>query len=153
MTFNNNITKTIALLALLSMLSTHVSAAQQSVIVASNNIKIQDLSKKQLEKIFLGKTTILEDGTRINLALSTQNSKKVNNFFDNYIGKSQRRFKKYWLKKVFAGYGIAPKMFKNSKLAIEYVAQRENVIAFVTIDDENPPKDLTLISIDTQKYF
>lgn len=142
----NKLIKTISLITV--VLSINVSAAEMCAIIASKNIKTEKLSKKELSNIFLGKTTILEDGTHVKIAYSTLNDEKVDYFFDEYIGQNQRRFKKYWLKKVFAGYGVAPKIFTSNELAIEYVKEKENTIAFITVDDKNLPKDVRLISVD-----
>lgn len=152
MNYLNKLIKSITLLSLLFIYS-NVNASEIGLIVASDNIKINKLSKNELENIFLGKTTILENGTHVNIAYSTQNSEKVNYFFKNYIEKSQRRFKKYWLKKVFAGYGIAPKIFKNNKLTIDYIKKHENVIAFITVDDKDTLEDVLIIAIDGEKSF
>ena len=57
--------------------------------------------------------------------MSLQNPERVNEFLLDNVGQNQRRFKKYWLKKVFAGYGIAPKIFKNDKKALEFINQQE----------------------------
>jgi len=149
----NQIIKSLFIVSSLLFATPSLFAEQKGVIVVSEDVNIDNLSKKELERIFLGKTTIWENGKRIQIGLSTNNSEKTSHFFNDVIGKNQRRFKKYWLKIVFAGYGIAPKLFKNDKNAINYTKKQEGVIAFVTTDSIKNVQGLKVISIDGKEYF
>ena len=152
MNIHNKLLKPIAIIALL-IYTVNISATEKCAIIASSNIKTEELSKNELSNIFLGKTTILKDWTRIKIAYSTKNAEKMNYFFSEYVGKSQRRFKKYWLKKVFAGYGVAPKIFKNTKNAIDYTKNKDSIITFITIDDKASPEGVSIISVGNNICF
>lgn len=109
-------------------------ANEQGLVIVSDNLEVSNLSKKELENIFLGRKTMWENGKRINIAISESDSTKVSDFLSEHLGITNSRFKKYWLKKVFAGYGIAPKIFKNNDTAISFVKRQENSIAFIVSD-------------------
>jgi len=147
------ILKHILILGILSLLSTSIYADSKGVIIVSKDVNIETLTKNELERIFLGKTTIWKDGKRIQIGLSTYNNEKVNYFFKHYIGKNQRRYKKYWLKLVFAGYGIAPKIFKDDDKAINFTKNTQGVITFVSTKELESIKDIKIISVDGNLYF
>jgi ABC-type phosphate transport system substrate-binding protein len=142
------IVKTSLLIALICLLSTSLHAESKGVVVVSKDVKIDKLSKNELESIFLGKTTIWEDGKRIQVGLSTDDAQTTEHFLKNFIGKNQRRFKKYWLKLVFAGYGIAPKFFKDDMKAISYTQRQDGVIAFISNADKSTLEGLKIISVN-----
>ncbi len=148
-----HILKPIFILSILIALTPSIYAKSKGIIVVSSDVNISTLSKSELERIFLGKTTIWDDGKRIQIGLSVHNTKKANHFFKNYIGKNQRRYKKYWLKLVFAGYGIAPKIFKSDKKAINYTKNKEGVITFVSADNLENIEDLKIVNIDGNLFF
>jgi ABC-type phosphate transport system substrate-binding protein len=147
MIFLKHILKVFSLAVVLMFLVTPSFADSKGVILASKNLNIDKLTKEEIERIFLGKTTILEDGTRIQVVLSTSDSKVTDSFLKDFTGKSQRRFKKYWLKLVFAGYGIAPKFFKNDEKARSYIEKQEGVIAFISDNETKGLKNLKRIHV------
>lgn len=144
---------TSALLTSTLLISSSYAEDMKGFVVVSKNIDVKSMTKDELENIFLGKTTIWKDGKRIHIALNADNSEKTEEFFKDYIGKNKRRFKKYWLKLVFAGYGIAPKLFKDSKKAIEYTKSQDSVISFLTTNDLGNLKDVNIVSIDGKESF
>lgn len=128
-------------------------AEEKAVIIVSEDVDISDMSKTDLQNIFLGRKTLWEDGKKIQISLSNEDEAMLNKFLAQNVGKTQRRYKKYWLKKVFAGYGVAPKIFTNNEKAIEYVKDQEHAIAFVMIDDTQIPNGLKIVSIEGKEYF
>jgi len=143
----NFIYKTSFIASLLFLFATSTHADYKGSIVVSKDVNIEKLSKSEIERIFLGKTTILEDGTRIQVVLSTSDSDVTDNFLKDFTGKSQRRFKKYWLKLVFAGYGIAPKFFKSDEKAKSYIQKQDGVIAFISDNDLKDTKNLKKVLV------
>lgn len=143
------------ILSILSLLAVtvHLHAAEVGVVLVSDEVSVRELSKNELASIFLGKKTNWDDGTRINIAYMNDDSPKVEEFFEEYVGKSHRRFKKYWVKKVFAGYGIAPKLLRNVEKAVEFVNRYRGAIAFVTVPDETQLNGLQSVRVDGVSAF
>jgi len=137
------------LLAAVSLLN----AREMGVVIAGKDVSVQELSKTELANIFLGKKTNWEDGTRIMIGYMMTPAETVDGFFDEVVGRSHRRFKKYWVKKVFAGYGIAPKLFKNMEKALEFIEQNAGCIAFVTVSDIRELGDAKVVSITGKTGF
>lgn len=128
-------------------------ANEVGVLIVSKDVKITNITKSELENIFLGRQTLWENGKRINIALSSENSNLLENFLLDNVGQDKRRFQKYWLKKVFAGYGIAPKIFKEDDKAREYTKQQESTIAFITVTESAVPKDFNIVTVEGRNYF
>jgi len=130
-----------------------LDAREVGALLVSTDVKIKELSKNELANIFLGKKTNWEDGTRINIGYMLTSSEKVEQFFGEFIGRSHHRFKKYWVKKVFAGYGIAPKLFKDVENAMDFLKRNRGGIVFVTGSDEFKTGNFTKLSIDGKTEF
>ncbi|MFT5659924.1 MAG: ABC-type phosphate transport system substrate-binding protein [Sulfurimonas sp.] len=143
----NIIMKLIKITFIINLIS--ISAyANENVIGVSADIEITKLTKNELKNIFLGRKTLWDNGEPIRVGISLQNPEKLNKFLTNNIGQTQRRFKKYWLKKVFAGYGIAPKIFKDDKKALEFIGKHENSIIYISAEDMLTLKEVKTISIE-----
>lgn len=142
-----NIIKIIVVLVMFTVVSP-VYAVEEGMIVVGKNVEISNISKKEIENIFLGRQTMWENGNRIKIAISSNKSETLDEFFKEYVGKTSSRFKKYWLKKVFAGYGVAPKLFKSSDKIMSFVQKEENSIAFVISDEIKNLNGVKIINID-----
>ena len=127
-------------------------AENRGVIVVSNDVDISNISKTDLQNIFLGRKTLWDDGKRIQIGLSAENSTQLDDFLVSNIGQNKRRFKKYWLKKVFAGYGIAPRIFTNNEKAIKFAQEQENSIAYVTVDEAEHIEGMRIIDIQGEIF-
>ena len=130
-----------------------LQADEVGVVLVSDEVSVRELSKNELANIFLGKKTNWDDGTRISIGYMNDASKKTEAFFEEYIGQSHRRFKKYWVKKVFAGYGVAPKLFRDMEKAVEFLNRYKGGIAFVTVSDERELQGLQTVRIAGASRF
>ena len=133
--------------ALVAVTAVCVHAGEVGVVLVGKEVSVRELSKSELASIFLGKKTNWDDGTRINIGYMSDHSEKMEAFFEEYVGQSHRRFKKYWVKKVFAGYGIAPRLLRDVENAVDFINRYKGGIAFVTLSDESEIKELRTIRI------
>ena len=141
------ITNIIKTFIILTLFVQSIYALDKGVIVVSDDVDITQLSKSDLENIFLGRKTLWSNGKRIKIGLCSENSKKLNQFLIENIGQNKRRFKKYWLKKVFAGYGRAPKIFDNNDKALKFIKEQENSIAYMTVQNNKQLEGINIINI------
>lgn len=130
-----------------------LEGGEVGALLVSKDVKVTELSKNELANIFLGKKTNWSDGTRINIGYMLTPSEKVEQFFGEFIGRSHHRFKKYWVKKVFAGYGIAPKLFKDAENAMVFLKRNRGGIVFVTGSDGIKTENFTKLSVDGKTEF
>jgi ABC-type phosphate transport system substrate-binding protein len=126
-----------------------LEAREMGVVIAGKDVGTAAITKEELANIFLGKKTIWDDGSRIAIGYMPIPADIADSFFDTLLGHGHQRFKKYWLKKVFAGYGIAPKLFKS----VEFVERNEGSIAFVTVSDIRELGNARTVLVDGKMGF
>ena len=107
------------------------------VIVSKEN-KIASLSTDDLNRIFLGKKTLWESGTRIVPAMPEEESPAGETFLAGTLKKSVSQFRAYWKRLLFSGGGAVPKVFRNSSQLVDFVARQPGAIAVIeasAVDD------------------
>lgn len=139
------------LLKLLLATSLTITLMQaDGMIIVNSSVGQDTLSKDEVSKIFLGKHLSWADGSKINMGYQINtNSNTI--FFNKIIGKKFKKFKKYWLKKVFSGNGTPPKTFDNSDKAVNFVKSTSGSISY--IDVATAPAGVTVIMVDGDKSF
>lgn len=107
------------------------------VIVSKEN-KITSLSTDDLNRIFLGKKTLWESGTRIVPAMPEEESPAGEIFLAGTLKKSVSQFRAYWKRLLFSGGGAVPKVFRSSSQLVDFVARQPGAIAVIeasAVDD------------------
>ncbi len=107
------------------------------VIVSKEN-KIASLSTDDLNRIFLGKKTLWESGTRIVPAMPEEESPAGEIFLAGTLKKSVSQFRAYWKRLLFSGGGAVPKVFRSSSQIVDFVARQPGAIAVIeasAVDD------------------
>lgn len=140
-------------IVLFTLMSLGAWADEMSVLAVSPDVAKEEISRQDLVNIFLGKQTNWPDGRHINIGYCILPDSKVDQFLEKWVGKNHRRFKKYWVKKVFAGYGVAPKMFKNVKKSLDFVKKQEGSIVFVTVSGEWELEGVKTLKVDGTSSF
>ena len=118
-----------------------VLANNNIYIIANKTAPVDNITKVELSDMFLGKKLLWSNNQRIDVAYIKNTEENNKNFFKDYINISQKKFQRYWLKKIFSGYGLAPKVFTESALVINHVKNTQGAIAVCYI---KPPKDANL---------
>lgn len=140
--------KRLPILALLAVLSgSALFAGENDYLLVNESVSLDEMDKSDLGKIFLGKTVNWPDGKRIVLGYSTEDGEKLESFFQEVTGKSRKRFHKYWLKKVFSGYGVPPKRFSSSREALEFVRGRQGAVVYVTMGEPVAGEGVKVLSL------
>lgn len=125
---NNHLFK-LVFVALLSLACAANSWAEVSVIVHPS---ISDsASKKDISRIFLGKSKALPGGHKVTpISLSEGNSAR-DEFNEVVLRKSDSQLKSYWSKLIFTGKGQPPSELENDAAAVDKVASDPNSIGYV----------------------
>lgn len=114
---------------------TQVAFANSNLaVIVSKDSAIEEISKKDISKIFLSKTKNLPNGQK---AITVElNDNKYQKIFYKYVsGKSLKRLKKYWATMIFTGKGQPPRKMTNSAEIIEFVKNNVNAIAYIPMKD------------------
>ncbi len=114
-----------------SIQRTFAAEAMDVVIVANKDVKETELTKKDIQTIFLGKKAKWGDKSKI--VIVTQGKGKTHvSFLKNLVSKTSAQFANYWKKLVFTGKGKMPKSFKTEKDLLTFVAKTKGAVGYVS---------------------
>jgi ABC-type phosphate transport system substrate-binding protein len=114
----------------LSLIGTAGAHAQTKVIVSAD-VEVSAISQADVARIYLGKKTFWDSGTRIQPSLLDEKSPLTESFLEENLKKTVRQFRAYWKRHLFSGQGTAPKTFTSSKLVADFVAANPGAIGIV----------------------
>jgi ABC-type phosphate transport system substrate-binding protein len=107
-------------------------------VVVNKENKLASLTTDDLTRIFLGKKTLWDSGTRIVPAMPEEESPAGETFLAGTLQKSVSQFRTYWKRLLFSGGGTVPKVFRTSGQLLDFVARQPGAIAVVeatAVDD------------------
>lgn len=129
-------------------LSISQNAIAESAIIVNNSVTNGDISAKELRRIFLGKKTTWDDGTSVQPCYINTIDDSGVNFFKTIIRKDHTKFKRYWVKKLFSGDGVAPAAFESLTEVSDYVSKRKGAICYVNDSSQLDSNTARKISVD-----
>ena len=107
-------------------------------VVVNKENKATSVTSDELNRIFLGKKTLWDSGTRVVPAMPEEESPAGEVFLAGTLKKSVSQFRAYWKRLLFSGGGAVPKVFRNSAQLIDFVARQPGAIGVVeasAVDD------------------
>lgn len=107
-------------------------------VVVNKENKLASLTTDDLTRIFLGKKTLWDSGTRIVPAMPEEESPAGELFLSGTLKKSVSQFRAYWKRLLFSGGGAVPKVFRNHDQLLDFVARQPGAIGIVeasAVDD------------------
>ncbi len=125
------------LLGLLSLMLAQICVADV-VVIANKSSGVDSLSADQVKALFLQKEKNLPDGSPVELGDQSKDSLVYKEFAKKVLGKSPKKLKRYWSKRVFAGKGIPPKVVGNDAAMKAWVSQTPNSLGYIdagAVDD------------------
>lgn len=106
--------------------------AEEVHIICNKDVPVDELSRDEVKKIFLGLTTEWNSQLGAKFILRIKNSPLHKQFLKKYIRKSAAQYSMYWKKRLFMGAGAAPKSLKSEADLIEYVANTKGAIGYAS---------------------
>lgn len=109
-----------------------LSFPAEFVVVVNKANPVEEISAKDLQKIFLGEKTTWPEGKQIKLAVV--NSGDLYGVFARDIVKMTAvQFSMYWKQKIFTGSGVGTdiQFFKDGKKLKEYVTAAPDAIGYI----------------------
>ncbi len=113
-------------------LSPLIYANSYFAVIVSKNLNIEEMSKKNISRIFLSKTKRLPNGQKA-ITIEPNEKEYQEIFYKEVCGKTRRQLKRYWATVLFTGKGQPPKKMRKVEDIIEYVKNNNNVIAYVPV--------------------
>jgi len=102
-------------------------------LVVNPEVGVSKLSQEELARMFLGKKTLWESGTRITPAMLDESTSTATGFIEGIVRRTVAQYQAYWKRQLFSGGGTAPKTFRNSAQVIDYVAKNPGAIGVVEV--------------------
>lgn len=112
------------------MISLSLSFAGDYVFVVNSGVSNSSFSKDEIKKIYFGKIAKWDNGTSVQLSFNTESEAKES-FLQPYLQASKKKFKKFWMKRVFSGFGPPPTEKNNSQAIADFVSKTNGAIGFV----------------------
>ncbi|MEN8120735.1 MAG: substrate-binding domain-containing protein [Bacteroidota bacterium] len=106
-----------------------IIAQTDFVVITNSSTPVESLTVKELKKIYLGHTTIWKNKTKIKPSY-LQSSKSF--WTEKGVDMSYTNYQRYWTKRIFSGYGVAPKKYSEDKEVIKYVSGIKGGIGIIS---------------------
>ncbi|MCP4403616.1 MAG: hypothetical protein GY801_40715 [bacterium] len=136
-------------LALLIGLSTgNCAQAEEILIIVHIDVGVEELAQKTISEIYLGTRTKWDDELTIRVAM-LKKGETHEQFTKKIVKTTPSKLKSFWKKVVFTGIGTPPKIFKKEDDLVEFVAETEGAIGYIT--KETSHEEVKTVSIvDTE---
>jgi hypothetical protein len=100
-------------------------------IVANSGVRVSEISRDELNRIFLMTKTSLQGADHVEPVLETAGPAHQI-FLREYIGRTDAALMTYYRSLVFTGKASIPKTFSTDAELIEYVAKTKGAIGYVS---------------------
>lgn len=124
----------VTLVMMLGTISVGAQAEPLAVIVSKDN-PINELSVKDVKRIFLGKMKRFPSGGKIKMTDYKKGKSLRKTFYKKVTNKSVKDVDTYWYRLVFTGKGVPPKPFSDAEDVIEYISEHPNAIGYIKLSE------------------
>lgn len=107
------------------------TARAEVVIIANASVQVNGITKEKLKNIFTGQQVRWSNGQPIKPVLLAEGDVHTN-FVQKFVDKTPNQFENFWRKMIFTGQGIKPRTFRSEQELVEYVAETEGAIGYVS---------------------
>ncbi len=124
-------------LLLLAALLVSSPGLAEILIVTSNRSGPIELTREQAEKLYLGRSTTLSDGTPASL-VDLPNGPVRDEFYLKLTGKNPAQIQAYWSRLVFTGRALPPKEARTLAEARQWLTDTPNLIGYLDRNELTP---------------
>lgn len=110
-----------------------VEANAEVVLVVAKDSPIENLSRHEVNDIFMGTATRLPRVGKVT-PLDRSEDRLRADFYQSYIGKDLAQVKAHWAKFIFTGRGYPPKTVTSIEELKQVLQKNPNAIGYVTPD-------------------
>ncbi len=119
------------LLGLFMLIFTQLAFADL-VVITNKASKVDVLTADQVKALFLQKEKSFPNGDNVVLGDQNSGSAVRDEFGSKVLGKSPKKLKRYWSKRVFAGKGVPPKVVGDDAAMKAWVAKTPNSLGYIS---------------------
>lgn len=109
-----------------------------SVVITNKASSVDSLSANEVKALYLQKKKTFSNGNIAIVADQLDGSKIRKEFTKKVLGKSSKKLKRYWSKRVFSGKGNPPKVVGDDLAMKAWVASTPNSLGYISdsiVDD------------------
>jgi len=131
-----------------AIMSIKESPAQIFAVIVNKSNPVNSLSKDEVSKLFLKKTTQWDDGQNVmpvDLAVSSS-TRKV--FSETLLGKTASAVKSYWQQQAFSGRGKPPAQRDDENAVLKYVQDNPGAIGYISPDADFTTYNVKIVDVN-----
>ena len=113
-----------------------VASGEEYVLICHKECPVDQLTPREVERIFLGKMRNWPDGSGIEIVVNS--NEEVHALFTrNMLNKSPSQFSNYWRKILFSGKNILPVRVESDMDAQSYLLEHTNALTYINVTNLN----------------
>ncbi|MBX3679051.1 hypothetical protein [Cognatazoarcus halotolerans] len=109
-------------------------AQADTVVVTGKTSLVMTLDRQDVERLYLGRTAVLPDGTPVTLADLPPGNVR-DGFYLALTGKNPVQIRTYWSRIVFTGRALPPKEAESPAQLRRWLASNPNLIGYLSDTD------------------
>jgi ABC-type phosphate transport system substrate-binding protein len=114
------------------------------IVIVNRSVPDASVSRAELERIFLGKKTVWENGKKIVPVI--QDAGAVHKaFLKEYLAKNPSTYDIYWKQAVFTGTGSPPGSLSDDAQVVRFVSGTDGAVGY--IDSDTPHADVKPLEV------
>ncbi len=121
------------------------SLASDLVMIGNRSVPVSEISKEDIQNIYLGKKKNWDNGMKIMVA-TLGDGAVTDKFLKDYVKKNSNTFDTYWKKQIFTGGGKPPVKFDKEKDLVEYVSSNKGALGYVSSQSVSENVKIILVS-------
>lgn len=125
--------KTIMLFAAFLLFCAATADAGGIIVIANKESGTASLSVDEVQRIFLGKKTVWENGKKI-IPVCLKGGRKHETFLRAFLDLTPSQFDTFWKQAVFTGTGRPPKSFESEEELIQFVKSTAGGVGYIDSD-------------------
>lgn len=121
--------------------------AADYLVIANKGVAVSALSLTEAQDMFTGNIENWKGGPKVKAAYLSAAAPGCDLFYTGFLGSTADKFKKGWMKKVFAGYGAAPVGCNSAAEVAKYVAETAGGFGLIAAADKDAAASCKVITV------
>ena len=120
-------------------------------IIVNRENPVEQMSREDLARIYLGKKTLWDSEIRIMPAMLREREKATQIFIKAVVRKRVAQYRAYWKRRLFSGGGAVPKTFLTSGGVVKFVSEHPGAVGVVAASVTEGEETVKVIEITQGK--
>lgn len=108
-----------------------LATANELVIIANPDTKIEGISMTELYNIYMGITKSFSNGGRVRPVHQAKNQHARRVFFEKVLKKTESEVNRYWSRRKFSGKGTPPETLEDGKAVQKWVMETPGGLGYI----------------------